>query len=82
MDRIEIFEKLNEIFQEVLDNDQIALTETTCSSDIDEWDSLSQVILLARIQDVFKIRFRSADTIKWQNVGEMVDTIISQCSLR
>ena len=77
MERNEIYEKLTEIFREVLDNEEIVLEETTSANDIDEWDSLSQIMLLAEIQKAFSIRFKSADTIRWRNVGEMVDTIIT-----
>ena len=77
MERNEIYKKLTEIFREVLDNDEIVLEEATSANDIDEWDSLAQIMLLAEIQKAFSIRFKSADTIRWKNVGEMVDTIIT-----
>ena len=80
MERNEVFEKLTEIFKDVMDMDEIILDETTSANDIEEWDSLSQIMLLAEIQKVFVIRFKSSDTIRWRNVGEMVDTIISLCS--
>lgn len=77
MERKEIFKKLTEIYREVLDNEEIVLEETTSANDIDEWDSLAQIMLLAEIQKTFSIRFKSADTIRWKNVGEMVDTIMT-----
>lgn len=80
MERKEIFEKLTEFFRDVMDNDEIVLEETTSSTDIDEWDSLAQTLLLAEIQKEYNIRFLLADTIRWKNVGEMVDTIIELCS--
>lgn len=76
MERKEILKKLTEIFRDVMDNDEIVLEETTTSTDIDEWDSLAQTLLLAEIQKAYNIRFLLADTIRWRNVGEMVDTII------
>ncbi len=76
MERTDIFNKLTEIFRDVMDNDEIVLEETTSANDIDEWDSLAQIMLLAEIQKAFSIRFKSADTIRWKNVGEMVDTIM------
>lgn len=80
MERKEIFEKLTAIFRDTMDNDEIVLEETTSANDIDEWDSLAQVILLAEIQKAYGIRFKSADTIRWKNVGDMVDTIVSLIS--
>ena len=36
MERKEIFKKLTEIFQDVMDNDEIVVTDTTCADDIEE----------------------------------------------
>ena len=47
MERQEIFAKLTEIFQDVLDNDEIEVTADTKADDIEEWDSLSVVSYVA-----------------------------------
>lgn len=41
MERQTIFEKLNEIFIDVLDLDEVELTDATNANDIEEWDSES-----------------------------------------
>ena len=79
MERTEIFSKLNEIFIEVMDLDEVELTDTTCGDDIEEWDSLTQIQLVVAIEKAFGIKFTSKEITAWQNVGEMVDTI--QCKL-
>ena len=43
MERKEIFDKLNEVFCDVLDLDEVKLTDTTNADDIEEWDSISVV---------------------------------------
>lgn len=78
MVRTEIFDKLNEIFREVLDNDEIELTDATQSSDIEEWDSLGHIQLVVAIEKAFGLKFKSEEFNKWANVGEMVDTIIER----
>ena len=75
MERKEIFEKLNEIFRNVLDNDEIEVGETTRADDIEEWDSLSHIQLIVAIEKTFKIKFTSLEIMKWKNVGEMVTTM-------
>ena len=78
MDRKIIFSKLNEIFEDVLDLDETPnLTETTTANDIEEWDSLSHVQLVVAVEKAFKVLFTSAEIIRWQNVGQMVDSIQS-----
>ena len=76
MERKEIFEKLNEIFRNVLDNDEIEVGETTRADDIEEWDSLSHIQMIVAIEKTFKLKINSREVMKWDNVGEMVDTIM------
>lgn len=79
MERIAIFEKLNEIFEDVLDLDETpALTDETSANDIEEWDSLSHIQLIVAIERAFKIKFTSLEIMKWKNVGEMIDSMIEK----
>ena len=78
MERTDIFEKLNEIFEDILDLDETPnLTDATSANDIEEWDSLSHVQLVVAIEKAFKVKFTSAEIIKWQNVGQMVNSILA-----
>lgn len=78
MERQEIFEKLNEIFVDVLDLDEVELNDATSAEDIDEWDSLSHIQLIVAIEKEFKIKFTSKEIMSWNNVGEMVDCILTK----
>ncbi len=79
MEREEIFSKLNEIFEDVLDLDETpSLTDKTTANDIDEWDSLSQIQLVVAIEKSFGVKFTSKEIMRWANVGEMVDCISSK----
>jgi len=79
MEREEIFSKLNEIFEDVLDLEGGAnLTDSTTANDIEEWDSLSHIQLIVAIEKAFKLKFTSQEILKWNTVGEMVDTIIAR----
>jgi len=79
MERTEIFEKLNEIFEDVLDLDETPnLTDATSANDIEEWDSLSHIQLIVAIEKAFKIKFTSLEIMKWSNVGEMVNSMVEK----
>ena len=75
MKRQEIFEQLNEIFIDVLDLDECNLTDETSANDIEEWDSLSHIQLIVAIEKKFKFKFSSLEIMKWNNVGEMVNSL-------
>lgn len=75
MERSDIFKKVNEIFCDELDNDEIVLTDETTADDVEEWDSLSHVQLIVAIEKAFGIKFTSNEILGWNNVGELIDAI-------
>lgn len=76
MTREEAFKKMNGVFREVFDEDDITVTEETTAKDIDDWDSLMHITLVSEIEDAFGVHFEMRDVSKMQNVGEMVDKIL------
>lgn len=78
MERNQILTKLTPIFREQLDNEDIELNAETTADDIEEWDSLSHIQLIVAIEKAFGIRFSSSEIQSWNNVGEMIDSIISK----
>lgn len=78
MSREEIFERLNLVFRDVFDDDSLTVGESTTAEDIDDWDSLHHISLLAAIEDEFDIEFSMGQTVKMKNVGEMVAYIAGE----
>ena len=75
MDRTNILKTLSDIFNDVLDLDNIQLLESTSANDLEEWDSLSHIQLVVAIEKKFQIKFKSSEIITWKNVGSIVDSI-------
>lgn len=75
MNRDQIFEKLTAVFQDVFDDEDISISETTTAADIEDWDSLSHIMLLSSVEDEFGIKFDMKAVQGLKNVGEMVDLI-------
>ena len=78
MTREEVFEKLNTVFRENFDDDEINLTDSTSSADIEDWDSLEQINLVVAIQDTFGIKFNIDEANAMKNVCEMADAILEK----
>ena len=78
MEKSEILKKVNETFIDVLDNDDIVLTYETTANDVEDWDSLNHIQLVVAIEKQFKTRFTSQEILSWNNVGEMLDCILSK----
>ncbi len=78
MTKQEILSQVEEIFCDVLDNEEIVLTDATTANDVEDWDSLTHIQLIVAIEKHFGIKFTSKEILSWANVGEMVDCIASK----
>lgn len=75
MSREEVLKILKEIFLEVLDYED-ELSEDTSKDDIEEWDSMTHIMLLSKIQKRFNIQFEMSNLIKYNSVGKIIDGIL------
>lgn len=78
MTREKVFEKLDAIFREEFDNEDIHVTETTTSSDIEGWDSLAHIGLMVAIETEFGMKFTMDEVSNITNVGEMANVILQR----
>lgn len=75
MDKGEILKTVNNVFIDILDDENIMLTYETTANDVEEWDSLNHIQLVVAIEKQFGIRFTSREIQSWNNVGELINTI-------
>jgi acyl carrier protein len=78
MEKTEIIIKLTTIFRKVFSDNSLILSNELTANDIDRWDSLSHMLLIAEIESGFSIKFKLKDLNKMRNVGDMIDIIISK----
>ena len=74
MRREEIVKKLEEIFSDLFD-EEISLSDQLSPADIEEWDSLMQISILAAVQDEFDVSFEIDEIVAMKNVGDIVAAI-------
>jgi acyl carrier protein len=70
-----ILERLNTIFADVVDDDSVTLTKETTAQDVEDWDSLNHIQFIVAIEKNFGIKFTRAEISSWNNVGDMCDAI-------
>jgi acyl carrier protein len=75
---MELLARLNEIFCEVFDDDDIKIAPETTANDVDGWDSLSHVNLIVTIESKFNIRFSQKELLTFKNVGDLLNSIRSK----
>ena len=77
MSKDEILLKLQDIFRDCFDDDDIVLTRETSAADIDDWDSLMHIELIRAVESEFHTKFKMKDILAMKNVGDFVDLVES-----
>jgi acyl carrier protein len=80
MDEAAIYEKLNDLFREVFDDETLMITASTSAKDIERWDSFNNVALMIAIEARFGIRLTSAEIEGFENVGDLASVIVRKSS--
>ena len=52
MTREEVYERLNEVFRDVLDDEAIKLQDETVADDVDGWDSFEHINLIVAVEEL------------------------------
>jgi acyl carrier protein len=79
----EVIKKLNVVFCEVFDDENLVINETTTAEAIDEWDSLGHITLILAVEKAFRIRLTTAEVAETkkpgQNVGSFARMVQAKC---
>lgn len=68
----EILKRLNGVFCDIFDDDDIVITPDSVADDIEEWDSLNQIKIILACEKEFDLRLNARDINSLENVGGMV----------
>jgi len=74
----QVLKEVNEIFIDVLDNEDIELEYETTADDVEDWDSLTHIELIVDIEKHFDIKFTLTEVQGFANVGEMCEAIVEK----
>ena len=75
MNSTDIFDRLQEIFRDVLRQPGLILTRDSNAGNVKGWDSLAHVDLLWNIEHEFSVRFALGETQDVKNAGDLMDLI-------
>lgn len=78
MNTEEIMRKLQDIFIDVFNDKDIYITEKTNAEDIEAWDSLKNISILAAVQDEFSVSFEIDEIVAMKNVGDIINAILGK----
>ena len=78
MTKEEVLSEMQVTFRDVLDEEELVLTEELSADDVDGWDSLTHVQLQVALEKQFGIKFTAKESLMWDNVGDIVTTIMNR----
>ena len=78
MNRNEIIEKLTAIFHEVFNDNTIVLRDDMTAKDVERWDSLTHMLMITKVEEVFGIKFKLKELNKLKMVGDLISIIESK----
>jgi acyl carrier protein len=75
MSRVQVYEKLTELFRDIFDDDAIVVSDNTTAMDVEGWDSLSNIQLILAVESAFRIRLSVAQVSSLAKLGDLVSII-------
>jgi len=78
---MDILKEVNDIFIDVLENDNLVINRETTSADVEEWDSLNHIQLIVSIEKHFHLKFSASEIRNWKDVGAMCDAIAAKMAV-
>ncbi len=76
----EITEELTKIFRNTFGDEELVLSDDMTANDVDNWDSLSHMLMITEIEEHFSIKFKLRELNKLKNVGILIELINTKTS--
>ena len=80
MTREEISIKIQDIFRDIFDDNNLSITDSTNANDINTWDSLNHINIVNSVEKEFGVKFALGELESLKDVGAMIDLTIKKLS--
>ncbi|AUP77248.1 acyl carrier protein [Flavivirga eckloniae] len=80
MTREDILSKVNEAFTKILEHNNFELKDETTAHDVDGWESVTHMLIITEIENMFGIKFKLMDLMNMDNVGDLLKAIETETS--
>ena len=75
MNDIDILEKIQPIFKDVFDDEELVVAAETTAADVEDWDSFAQMQIVMGIEEEFDIEIPTDAAEQIVTVGDAVEQI-------
>jgi len=70
--------RLQALFREVFDDDDLVISDSTSQSNLDGWDSFHQVKLIISVEEEFGVKLSIEEAIGMVSVGKLKQLLIAK----
>jgi len=70
---MDVKNRLQDIFRDIFDDDELVITRETTAADIEDWDSLAQINIIVACESEFSVKYELSEIALLSNVGDMID---------
>ena len=78
MNKNEVFCILHNIFKNIFNDNDMVITYSTNSDELENWDSIIHINLMGAIEKEFNIKFALGELIELKNVEAIVNLLINE----
>ena len=75
MERAAVRAKVQEILRDIVDDDEVTITDDTVAEDVVDWDSNNHVRLIVGLEEALNVRFETDEITRPESVGDLVALI-------
>jgi acyl carrier protein len=79
---VTLHERLESIFRNVFNDDDLSLADSTTASDVEGWDSVAHINLMFSIENEFGVQFAGNELAEFTNIGELKRSLAAKCPNR
>ncbi len=78
MNKQEILETQTRILRDIFGDASLEVNESTSANDVDGWDSMTHMQVIAATEKEFGLRFALGELQALKNVGDMAELILAK----
>ena len=78
MEREQLLIKVQNVFREVLDDEELELTEEMTGDQITGWDSFSQIAAFSALEQTLNVEFSMEEVMEFSTIAKLLDTIMAK----
>jgi len=78
MNKVIALDRMNDILKDVLDRDDVQITEESLAEDYEEWDSLAHINIVTQIEADFDISFTLDEIEEFYSVKNILHAVLKK----